>query len=774
MSPKSRPPPPSSAARRVDAGGFGPSLRRVAGAAFGASFALAVVAYVEAMALGSAAREPLSRVALVLWGLVAPLGLGIGGAVGAAALFLDPHGPTGPRAFAAHVRAEPVLSRSRTAALAPLLVFGAGAWLAAVAHLARSLLARGQPVAVGAELAFGSLALMVVALSVVLAAVAPLRRALALGASVAPQLVDPILTGGVALVVTAFAFTIGARFGDTGGYGDGVLAIFGVLRRTELDLRPVSHAAAGALGAYFAPVVMRRRTSWGETAALALGALLPLALLAPAAKVLDASPALARVVEKQAPLGRIGLALARRATDRDHDGAASTFGGGDCDDRDPRRNPGALDVPGNGIDEDCSGADTPRAAERVPAAATSAAATRPKLRPDMNLVLVTVDTLRPDVGFMGYDLPTTPNLDRLAAKGVVFDRAYAPASYTGKSVGPILIGKYPSETLRNGNHFNTYDAANTLFAERLAKAGFRTLGAASHWYFLPWSGITQGFAEFDLSAKPSSGQGDTDTSVTSKELTDAALRMLSRAESSDKRFFMWVHYFDPHAQYMEHPGAPSFTRGKTGFMETTRAAYDAEIWFTDKHLGRLLDRIAASPVADRTAIVVTSDHGEAFAEHNMSWHGVEIWEPIVRVPLLVYVPGVTPRRVSGRRSLIDLVPTLLDVLGQPAPPAGELSGESFVGDLYGSEEESRQSRDVYLDMPIGPYNGVRRALVTGPNAGMKVIHFGGAQYGVYDLDKDPGETNDLSGDPTVTDPLVQKLQAFRGRLHEIDVKPADP
>lgn len=768
-------PPPSSAARKSAPGGWGIAVRRVAGSLFGASFALALVAYVEAIALRGAARESVSRIVLVIWGLLAPLSVLIGGAVAAAALYLDPSGPTGPRALAAEIRAEPVLTRSRTAALAPLLVVGAGAWLVAVSHLARALLARGQPAAVGAELAFGGLALLVVVLSLVLAAVAPLRRALALGASAVPQLVDPVVTGGIALAVSAFALMIGARLGDTGGDGEGVLAIFGVLRRSELDLRPVTHAALGALGAYLAPTVMRRRSAAAETAALVLGAALPFALLLPAARLLDASPALSRVVEKQAPLGRIGLALARRATDRDHDGAASTFGGGDCDDRDPRRNPGALDVPGNGIDEDCSGADTPLAktasAGDKPAAA---AAPRPALPPDLNLVLITVDTLRPDVGFMGYDLPTTPNLDRLAEKSVVFERAYAPASYTGKSVGPILIGKYPSETLRNGNHFNTYDAANTLLAERLAKAGFRTFGAASHWYFLAWSGITQGFAEFDLSAKPSTGQGDTDTSITSKELTDAALRQLSREGNTGKRFFMWVHYFDPHAQYMEHPGAPSFTRGKTGFMETTRAAYDAEIWFTDKHLGRLLDRIAASPFADRTAIVVTSDHGEAFAEHNMSWHGVEIWEPVVRVPLLVYVPGAKPHRVSGRRSLIDLVPTVLDVLGQPAPPPGELSGESFAGDLFGSDEDGRRSRDVYIDMPVGPYNGVRRALVTGDGAGMKIVHFGGTQYSVYDLAKDPAEAEDLAGDPTVLDPLVQKLQAFRGRLHEIDVKPADP
>ena len=94
--------------------------------------------------------------------------------------------------------------------------------------------------------------------------------------------------------------------------------------------------------------------------------------------------------------------------------------------------------------------------------------------------------------------------------------------------------------------------------------------------------------------------------------------------------------------------------------------------------------------------------------------------------------------------------------------------EDIIGD------PSPDPRDVYLDMPVGPYNGVRRALITGPGAGTKILHFGGTQYSVFDLGRDPGELQDLGGDPAVLNPLVAKLQAMRGRLHEIEVKPADP
>ena len=93
---------------------------------------------------------------------------------------------------------------------------------------------------------------------------------------------------------------------------------------------------------------------------------------------------------------------------------------------------------------------------------------------------------------------------------------------------------------------------------------------------------------------------------------------------------MWIHYFDPHAQYLAHDDAPDFHRDG---VSDSRAAYDAEVWFTDKHVGRLLDFIRASDFAKNTAIVVTSDHGEAFNDHGMSWHGGELWESLVHVPL---------------------------------------------------------------------------------------------------------------------------------------------
>jgi arylsulfatase A-like enzyme len=235
------------------------------------------------------------------------------------------------------------------------------------------------------------------------------------------------------------------------------------------------------------------------------------------------------------------------------------------------------------------------------------------------------------------------------------------------------------------------------------------------------------------------------------------------------RFFAWFHFFDPHAQYVTHEGAPDFT-GKTQFA-TARNLYDKEIWYTDKHIGRVLDYVASQPWADDTAIVMTADHGEAFYEHGMMYHGSEIWNELVRVPLFVYVPGADPRRISAKRSHIDVAPTVLELMGVAAPEAGELRGKSLLDDVFLAKGNDPEERDVYVDMPAGPFNGVKRAIVYGPSPGMKLIHSGGVSYQLFDLASDPDEKKDLSKDKDKLKEATTALNAMRGRLKEIEVKP---
>jgi arylsulfatase A-like enzyme len=744
----------------------------------GAAFGGLLVAWAEAReaALASDSHEAVATVAWAELGVLAPIVLGLGFAVAVAAIFVEPAGPVAPSERIAMARAQPVLARSRTAALAPLVAVVTTAWLVATAQTARAALAQGTPKVAGFALGVASAAWLIGLCTVAFAVMPSVRRGLAAVAARWPRAIDPATTAGVGVAVAVAVVAVGVRVGDTGGDGAGVLAIFGVLKRGELDLRPVVDLLAIAACAWLAPLALAGRPARPLALVVALASIVaPLALTAHEAVALERDPSIARTIERQAPMGRIALAVVRKATDRDGDGVSPYFGGGDCNDRDPHISPLAIDIPGNGIDEDCSGADLPATA---PPPARPVAVAPVLVDHDLNLILITIDTVRAsEVSFLGYEKPTTPNLDALASGSVVFDHAYAMASYTGKALAPMLIGKYPSETLRDGGHFNKYFAGNVFLAERLRDAGIFTMGAASHWYFREAWGVTQGFDVFDTSAIPPSGQGDTDTSVTSPKLTDAALRLLSE-HAAGARFFLWVHYFDPHAQYVRHEGAPDFAdpaKTSGGGGARMRAAYDGEIWFTDQAIGRLLEEINRQPWGKDTAIAVTSDHGEALDEHGIAYqHGHEIWEPLMRVPLLFRVPGLRPHRVSVKRSAIDLVPTLLDILRLPAPPAEELSGQSLAADLLAPPGAVYEERDVYLDMPDGPYTHMRRGIIHGTTPGMKLVHLGGQQYQLYDLANDPGETEDLAGDPARLAPMIEALQAKRATLKENYVKPDTP
>jgi len=493
------------------------------------------------------------------------------------------------------------------------------------------------------------------------------------------------------------------------------------------------------------------------------------------------------LVESQTVIGKVSLGLLRKATDRDHDGYSAKFGGGDCNDHDKSVNPTSVEIPGNGIDEDCSGADMP-----IPAVAdvtpdpsgggqsgAEASETNPnepaREKRTFNVVLFTIDTLRSDLGFAGYPKPVTPNIDELAKKSIVFERAYSTASYTAKAMGSMMIGRYASETLRNWDHFTTYATpANTFLAKRAQAAGAHTFTGHCHYYFTWATGYRDGFEVFDSSAIPP-GMADNDSSTTSDRLSDLAIKMMSKPENvtpkgekGDKRFFAWFHYFDPHAQYVHHEGAPDFKSMEPNIPN--RPIYDEEVWYTDKHIGRVLDFIQKQPWGADTAIILTADHGEAFGDaHGVKTHGHELWESLVRVPLVVYVPDAKPRRVPLKRSHIDIAPTVLDLVGGELPAKGELRGESLLRDAYAAPDAKLQERDVYLDMPEGPYNDVRRALITGPTPGMKLIHFGGKRYQLYDLAKDPGENQDLADDPATFKPVLERMDALRARMKEISV-----
>lgn len=740
---------------------------RLARSALGGAVCGALAAGLDAAwATGSGAEESADRLATYLAdvGLLAPIALGVGLLGGVAALLFDPARPPSPATLVASLRLRAIGRPADIAAFVPLVVLAAFFWMTLSAHLARALLALDAPaLLVGIAIAAGSLGLGLIAGLAVFAFVPSLRRALAKASDGRPACVDPAMTGAVALAMAAALFAFGVATGGVSGEG-GLFGVYGIFKRPELDLR----APALLLLLVIAGILSQAAGRPFRGPAALVIALAPLGLTLRAATVLDMEPAVTQAIERGAPVGGKALALLRRVTDRDGDGAGAFFGGGDCDDHNPRVHPLADEIVDNGIDDDCSGGDLTGAAlarlASTQAAAVPASALAARIPADLNVVLITIDTVRWDLGYAGNPRPVSPNLDALAARSTVFERAYSLASYTGKSVGPTLIGKYGSETHRNWGHFNTFGPEDTFVAERLQRAGVHTMSVHGHRYFGAFSGIDRGFTVVDMSAAPPDGAPwDVDNEATSPELTDAALRLLGSPEHTGSRFFLWIHYLDPHADYLKHSDGPSFGGSQ-------RDLYDGEIAFTDKHIGRLLDAITAAPWGGRTALIVSSDHGEAFGEHKMVRHGFELWEELVRVPLLVHVPGVPPSRVTARRSLVDLVPTLLELMKVPLP-AGDaddfLSGESLLPDLFVPPGKEAPARDVIIDMPAGPYNDARRAFIHGD---LKLTISNGTRNELYDLAGDPEEQKNLWNLPETRDKDIESYYAARKvRLREIQV-----
>ncbi|HEX2877941.1 MAG TPA: sulfatase-like hydrolase/transferase, partial [Polyangiaceae bacterium] len=381
----------------------------------------------------------------------------------------------------------------------------------------------------------------------------------------------------LALIVAALGMALLIAVGETSGAG-GALPLFGVMRRQELDLRAASLLLVWLIAGWSLLELRVRRARPLWLAALAIALL----VLTAGYGYTRWNDAVAFSVRSSAPLGGKLLGPLWKVTDRDRDGQSALFAGGDCNDSNDAIYSGAQEEPGNLIDEDWSGSDEqviaiPEGKSPIAAMGGAPGSEPVDLRKDLNLLFITVDTMRYDLGYMGNPRPLSKNMDQLASRSVVFERAYSVASYTGKAIGPILIGRYPSENHRTFAHFDRFSKDNVFLQERLQKAGLRTVSVQGYWYFVEdKSGLIRGFDVVDQTAKPPTVKIEGDATVNSDKISDAALKQLQAVQ--DQRFFMWVHYVDPHADYVPHEG---FDFGSKG-----RERYDGEIAFVDQQLGR--------------------------------------------------------------------------------------------------------------------------------------------------------------------------------------------
>jgi choline-sulfatase len=397
-----------------------------------------------------------------------------------------------------------------------------------------------------------------------------------------------------------------------------------------------------------------------------------------------------------------------------------------------------------------------------PAAASSSApktpeqAAKPAPRRPYNVLLVMIDSLRADMPWTGYERDIAPWLTRTQKSCVTYTRGYSLSSYTAKSVAPALVGEYPSAMKRDGFFFTKYpDEDNLFISERAQKAGFRTLAGHAHGYFLPALGNHQGFDDYRMI------KGGVDlkavTSVTGDKLSTLAKEMLSDPKNvalkPEQRFFAYFHYLDPHHTYVKHDGHPDFG-------SKARDVYDNEVHYTDKLLGELIDWTREQAWAKDTALIITSDHGEGFGENNHFRHAYELWEPLVKVPMIFCVPGAEPRRIEARRSHIDLAPTIADLMGLPSEPA--FRGQSLVPEIFGAPTPERR---IVVDLPRSDLMDRRRGVIAD---NFKIIAFGDDRsFKVYDLEKDPWEKTDLA--KTVPETLERMKRIYLEESAKIPV-----
>lgn len=380
-------------------------------------------------------------------------------------------------------------------------------------------------------------------------------------------------------------------------------------------------------------------------------------------------------------------------------------------------------------------------------AGTAAAAPGGTVKGPYNVLMLSIDSLRADMPWAGYPREIAPNLTKLAKKSVVYKNAYSISSFTSKSLGGFLGGRLPSELERTQPFFTSYNASNKMFPEMLTEQGVHTLSGHGHMYLdkkAGASGMDQGFADWRV-VPGIDFDYNKDPHVTSQKMTPMAIEMLSDPRVAKGPFFGWFHYTDPHDVYKGHEESPHW--GKKA-----RDIYDEEVFYTDLWIGKLLDFVDQQPWGKNTAIIITADHGESFGEKKMWRHAFELWEVLVHVPLFIYVPGGAPLEIAERRSHLDLVPTIFDLLGKT--PGPELRGKSFRSELSGSKPDER---DILLDLPEDTYNDRHRALIHG---GFKIISFGNdTRYEVYDLNTDPGEEKELS--KTNPDKVKEMIELFK-------------
>lgn len=425
----------------------------------------------------------------------------------------------------------------------------------------------------------------------------------------------------------------------------------------------------------------------------------------------------------------------RSVSDFDDDGVSSWMGGSDCAPFDARVTPGKFDLPGNDLDEDCSGT-----AATWPEPHRTGKYRVPKLK-GKNLLLISIDALRADhLGVYGYERKTSPNIDALAAQSVRFARAYSSSPKTMEVFPAVMSGLYPSNISRDYTDpalreflekkarakgkrpprvggVIWYRVANNveLLAEMMKKAGYST-HAVTAGLPLEVFGLERGF----------------ESVAKTVGLTGVGQKLLKQAARSDKPFFLWLHYNGPHEPYVKHAEFP--------FGDRPVDRYDSEIAKDDQQIGRLLGTLRELKLDKDTIVVLTADHGEEFGDHGGAYHTLNLYRELLHVPLLLKLPGIKPRVVDTTVELVDLVPTFCEIL-ELSKSCARYDGQSLIAAIEGKREPDR---GAYAEAYKGAGRLERRSLFDGR---FRLIEdFQHDRLELYDHESDPNEQSDIASD----------------------------
>jgi arylsulfatase A-like enzyme len=294
------------------------------------------------------------------------------------------------------------------------------------------------------------------------------------------------------------------------------------------------------------------------------------------------------------------------------------------------------------------------------------AADRPQLgmlppgvaKSDLNVVVITLDTTRADhLGAYGFQSIATPNIDWLAEEGVRFEAALTAVPLTVPAHASLYTGRFP---FHHGVRDNDSELGReeTTLAEILRQRGYQT-GAFVGAYVLAASrGLNQGFDVYRDDFGSSSELSPSGLRRAADQVADDAMNWVGQV--GNRSFFAWLHFYDAHAPY--RPVEPYQS------MYGTRP-YDAQIAFMDAQVGRMVEFLRRRGLLDRTVVVVIGDHGEGLGEHRENGHGVFVYDSVIRVPLIVRTPfsGLRGRIVDDVVRSVDVLPTLLDLIGAPSP-----------------------------------------------------------------------------------------------------------